>query len=1183
MASPVYEQHNMYFDPVDPLTDPNSNVFWYLHNTRGGLDLNILELWQEYTGDGVKVAVYDGGVWGVFPDLDGNYDASLEIPGNVVFDFNTDDGHGTQVSLIIAGENNGEGFLGVAHGSTLVGVNILTDIPDSEQNALMGEQHRFDVVNHSWGFTGSYKDHDDRLDPSTASFFAGMENAVDTGRGGLGTIMVRSGGNSREKGDDGNAHNFANSRFVVAVGGVQEDGSVASYSTPGAHLLVSSFGGDDGAPLGDASSDMIGTSFAAPMVSGIVALMLEANPNLGWRDVQDILAYSARHVGSAVGGSATGHEQYAWTFNGADNWNGGGLHYSNDYGFGLVDAHAAVRLAESWGDVSTSANEAVVSSTILTPPQNGTFSLGIPDHDWQGMTLSFTIGEDITIERLELELGIEHAAADDLHIFITSPDGTSSTLAMLTSRYDPSQPTVTLDDWTFTSNAFRGELSAGTWTLTIRDIFQGGTGSVTESTLRLYGSADTTNDVYIYTDEFAELNDGTHGYEPLDDDGGIDTFNAAAVSSDSIISLEGGTYRIDGREGGFGYGFSPEVDPAQFMIENVIGGDGSDVISGNFVANTLSGNRGDDTLDGRGGADRLIGGTGNDTYVVDHVGDTIVEDAGEGIDTIQTSVEIGSVTNVENIIMTGTVGGKLTGNAESNRLTGNIAANILDGLAGADVMSGGGGNDIYIVDDVGDVVIEAAAGGADTVRSSVRFTLAGNVERLELTGASDVAGTGNGRNNVLDGNSGSNALSGGGGNDTLRGRAGNDVLTGGLGSDRLDGGNGDDILKADAQDLALIGGAGYDIVLADATTASGGFRFALAGSGVEMVHGNAGSDVLDASGAESLGDTSRQMYGGGGDDRLIAGAGIDWIGGGQGTDTVVFAGNRTDYSVYAEHDSGYAGWTAVVHTSTGETDWIISAERLQFADQTVDAGLVRAVISGTNGHDTRSGAAAAEELYGQAGNDRLFGNGGDDILDGGAGADRLLGGDGDDVLYVDALDIVNGGAGYDQLYVDESRGSLGLTLDLAAIRVEAAFGGNGSDRFDGMSSTVGVELNGLGGDDTLIGSAVASSSLLGGSGNDVLRGGSSVDYLTGGAGNDDLTGGGGGDSFTFSDGFGRDIIRDFEAGQDRIWMTEITGLDTFNQLSIVNGATGAEVSFAGQTIVLQGLDASLVSAGDFVL
>ena len=93
---------------------------------------------------------------------------------------------------------------------------------------------------------------------------------------------------------------------------------------------------------------LAGTSFATPMVSGVVALMYEANPNLGWRDVQSILANSARHVGSEIGSGPAFDERYAWGWNDANTWNGGGLHFSNDYGYGLVDALAAVRLAETW-------------------------------------------------------------------------------------------------------------------------------------------------------------------------------------------------------------------------------------------------------------------------------------------------------------------------------------------------------------------------------------------------------------------------------------------------------------------------------------------------------------------------------------------------------------------------------------------------------------------------------------------------------------------------------------------------------------------------------------------------------------------------------------------------------------------------------------------------------------------
>jgi Ca2+-binding RTX toxin-like protein len=183
--------------------------------------------------------------------------------------------------------------------------------------------------------------------------------------------------------------------------------------------------------------------------------------------------------------------------------------------------------------------------------------------------------------------------------------------------------------------------------------------------------------------------------------------------------------------------------------------------TGNTAANVLTGNAGNNLLSGGTGADTMIGGLGNDTYVVDNTADVVTEALNAGTDLVNSAATYTLSANVENLTLTGTTAIKGTGNALDNVLTGNSAVNVL---------TGGAGNDTYVVG-TGDTTTEAAGAGNDTVKSSIAWTLATNVENLTLTGTSAVNGTGNTANNVLTGNSAINTLTGGAGNDTLDGKA----------------------------------------------------------------------------------------------------------------------------------------------------------------------------------------------------------------------------------------------------------------------------------------------------------------------------------------------------------------------------------------------------------------------------
>lgn len=281
--------------------------------------------------------------------------------------------------------------------------------------------------------------------------------------------------------------------------------------------------------------------------------------------------------------------------------------------------------------------------------------------------------------------------------------------------------------------------------------------------------------------------DGGNGNDRIDGGGGADTMRGF-LGNDTYLVDHAKDVVVEDAAGGHDtvrtglsqYTLAANVEDLVYSGTGRFTGTGNDLdnrLTGGAGSDKLDGRAGNDILDGGSGADTMTGGLGDDTFLVDHAGDAVVEGTSMGNDTVLTRLASYTLTkNVENLTYTGTDAFAGTGNTAANTLTGGAGNDTLDGGSGADRLVGGKGNDTYMVDNVGDVVVEAAGAGTDTIVSRISLTLSDNVETLTLTTTASITGTGNGLDNVIVGNAGLNVLDGGSGRDVLTGLGNNDTF-----------------------------------------------------------------------------------------------------------------------------------------------------------------------------------------------------------------------------------------------------------------------------------------------------------------------------------------------------------------------------------------------------------------------
>jgi trimeric autotransporter adhesin len=610
--------------------------------------------------------------------------------------------------------------------------------------------------------------------------------------------------------------------------------------------------------------------------------------------------------------------------------------------------------------------------------------------------------------------------------------------------------------------------------------------------------------------------------------------------------------------------------------DSIIGGSGNDFLAGFNGDDIINGGAGNDNINGGSGVDTMTGGTGDDIYIVDNPGDTVIERFGEGLDTIQSSVNY-TLTGygVENLTLTGNGNINGTGSTLADTIIGNIGNNLLDGGTDADTMIGGLGDDTYIVDNVDDVVIEYPLEGLDLVQASVTYSLGANVDNLILTGTSDINGTGNEIDNAILGNIGNNVLSGGAGNDSLMGGAGNDVLYAGSGNNTLNGGAGNDVLFSSLTGIdSLTGGAGNDVYeihnIADTIVENPGggsdtvwtdASYTLSAN-IETMYlvgsingtGNASDNTIVGYGA---GDNL--INGGMGNDYLNGGVGNDTLNGDDGNDLLYAGSGNNTLSGGAGNDTLFSSLTGIDSLTGGTGDDVYEIHS-GFDTIIENAGEGIETVWTDVGYNL---AANVENMYlvgaingyGNASDNTIVGYGtGDNLINGGIGADTMIGGGGDDTYIVDNNE--------DTVTENASEGT-----DLIQSSVTYSLSAN----VENLTLTGTLNLNATGNNlnNTLIGNS-GNNNISGGDGNDLIFGGDGSDTLSGGAGNDLLTGFDGNDVFVFGGAslislviMGVDTVADFTANQDKIQLSKLA----FSVLSTMPNAGGSSLDIADFSIV----------------
>ena len=535
--------------------DEDFNDQWHLRNTgqtsgTSGEDANVTSVWNSYTGTGIIISVVDDGLDKDHPDISPNYSPTHS------YDWCNSDsdptptsnnGHGTAAGGVAAAAgDNSIHVSGAAYNATLGGSTLIAcwSGDSLEANALSFLNDEIDIYTNSWGPS----DNGQTLSAPGPLMLAAFEEDAYQGRNGLGNIITWAAGNGLTSDDNANYDGWANSRFTIAVSAITHYGEQSYYSEPGANILIAAHSNGDGEAItttdihdnpdissddagydnGNVTNSFGGTSSATPLAAGVIALILEANENITWRDLQHILVNSARK---------NDPNDSSWEINDA------GHDVSHKYGFGAIDAGLAVSLAENWTNVDNEINQTF-------GPYNPSFDIPTSSNTWSEFDVQ--VNEDISLESIDIIVDIDHPDRGDLDIVLESPNGTQSWLAE-----EHNDGGNDYSNWLFNTVHHWDESSLGTWTLKIRDTTSGSSGTLNSWQMITHGmDIDLDHDDDGISDENETLVWGTDPYNEDTDNDGINDYdeifiyltnpNLADSDSDGLTdSVEISVYQTD--------------------------------------------------------------------------------------------------------------------------------------------------------------------------------------------------------------------------------------------------------------------------------------------------------------------------------------------------------------------------------------------------------------------------------------------------------------------------------------------------------------------------------------------------------------------------------------------------------------------------------------------------------------